>query len=41
MNIEKYKRKIKLWIGKIGFKLFIWGNESTEEQFWREMAGEE
>ena len=29
--------RIKLAIGSIGWKLFIWGNSTTEEEYWHEI----
>jgi hypothetical protein len=33
--------KIKQWIAGIGWRLFIWGNETTEGQYWEEIYEQE
>lgn len=32
---------IKQWIASIGFRLFLWGNDTTEEKYWREIYEQE
>lgn len=34
-------KRIKMWIAGIGFRLFIWGNETTEEDYWEEIYQQE
>ena len=29
--------RLRLWIGSIGWKLFIWGMDTTEEAYWNSM----
>ena len=33
--------RIKQWVAGIGFRLFIWGNDTTEEQYWEEIYQQE
>lgn len=33
--------RVKQWIASIGFRLFIWGNETTEEEYWEEIYQQE
>ena len=32
---------IKQWIAGIGFKLFIWGNDTTQEEYWEDIYQQE
>jgi len=41
MEKQTIIQKIKQWIAGIGFRLFIWGNETTEEQYWEEIYQQE
>ncbi len=41
MEKETLIEKFKSWIAGIGFKIFLWGNESTEEQYWEEIYQQE
>lgn len=34
-------KRIKQWIAGIGFRLFIWGNETTEENYWLDIYEQE
>jgi hypothetical protein len=29
--------RLRLWVGSIGWKLFIWGMDTTEEAYWNSM----
>jgi hypothetical protein len=29
--------RLRLWIGAIGWELFIWGMNTTEEEYWNSM----
>ena len=29
--------RFRLWIGAIGWELFIWGMNTTEEEYWNSM----
>lgn len=33
--------RIKLYIGGIAWKLFLWGNEFTEEEYWERIYEQE
>lgn len=33
--------KIKIFIAGIGWRLFIWGNDTTEEKYWKEIYEQE
>ena len=33
--------KLKLFIGNVGWKLFLWGNEFTEEEYWERVYEQE
>lgn len=33
--------RIKQWIAGLGFKLFLWGNSTTEEAYWEEIYQQE
>ena len=41
MGKQNIVKLIKQWIAGIGFRLFIWGNETTEEQYWEEIYQQE
>lgn len=29
--------RLRLWIGSIGWRMFIWGMDTTEEAYWNSM----
>jgi hypothetical protein len=29
--------RLRLWIGSIGWRMFIWGMNTTEEEYWNSM----
>mgnify|MGYP001575279770 CR=1 FL=1 len=33
--------RLKEWIASIGWKLFIWGNSTTQEKYWEEIYEQE
>jgi len=41
MEKETIIKKIKQWIAGIGFSLFLWGNNTTEEDYWEEIYQQE
>lgn len=41
MEKLSWLKQIKLWLAKLGFRLFIWGNETTEEDYWEEIYQQE
>ena len=41
MEKETLKTKFKNWIASIGFKLFLWGTDTTEEWYWEEIYQQE
>jgi hypothetical protein len=34
MNKQTILTRLRLWVGSIGWKLFIWGADTTEEKYW-------
>lgn len=34
-------QNLKNWIASIGWKLFIWGNNTTEEEYWESIYEQE
>lgn len=41
MNERNLLYKIRQFIAGIGFRLFLWGNETTEEDYWEEIYQQE
>lgn len=41
MQPKSLIEKLKQWIAGIGFRLFIWGNSTTEEDYWEEIYQQE
>lgn len=41
MDRKSIKQRIKQWIAGIGFRLFLWVNEKTEEEYWEEIYQQE
>lgn len=35
------KQLVKQFIAGVGFRLFIWGSETTEERYWKEIQHQE
>jgi len=35
------KEKLKQWLASIGFRLFLWGNNKEEEEYWEEIYQQE
>ena len=29
--------RLRLWIGSIGWRMFIWGVDTTEEKYWNDI----
>jgi hypothetical protein len=29
--------QLRLWIGSIGWRMFIWGSDTTEEKYWNDI----
>jgi hypothetical protein len=29
--------RLRLWVGHIGWKMFIWGVDTTEEKYWNDI----
>ncbi len=38
---ESLSQKIRMFISNIGWKLFIWGNDFTEEEYWEQIYEQE
>lgn len=41
MKKESILIRIKMFIASIGWKLFIWGNNYTEEEYWQSIYEQE
>lgn len=41
MEKETLLGKIKSWIASKGFKLFLWGNDISEEDYWESIYQQE
>lgn len=41
MEKQNLIKRIKQLMAGIGFRLFIWANETTEEQYWEEIYQQE
>jgi len=33
--------QLRLWIGSIGWRMFIWGSDTTEEKYWDDVSSAE
>ena len=38
---ESLGQKIRMFVASIGWKLFIWGNQFTEEEYWSQIYEQE
>lgn len=41
MREQSLYGKFKSWIAGVGFRVFIWGNETTEEEYWEQVYEQE
>ena len=41
MEKQSIYKRFKQWIAGIGWKLFIWGNEYSQEEYWESIYQQE
>lgn len=41
MKQQSLYKQFKSWLGGIGFRLFLWGNEMTAEEYWEQVYQQE
>lgn len=41
MGKISFFERLRQWIAGMGFKVFLWGNRMSQEEYWREIAEQE